>query len=147
MTYSEAKQGRVFVIRLENGEVFHEELERFAKEQDIKAASLIILGGAESGSMLTVGPEENSPTDIAPMTHVLQNVHEVCGVGTIFPDEEGNPIFHCHIACGRRTSAVVGCARTGINTWLVMEVILYELLDSTAIRKLEPDSGFHLLRP
>ena len=147
MKYSEAKQGRIFVIRLEHGDIVHEELERFAEEQGIKAASLIILGGAESGSMLTVGPEEDLPIDIASMTHALQHVHEVCGVGSIFPDEEGRPIFHCHLACGRKTSALVGCARTGVTAWLTMEVILFELVDSTATRKLEPESDLHLLQP
>lgn len=29
MKYSEAKQGRIFVIRLEDGDIVHEELERF----------------------------------------------------------------------------------------------------------------------
>ena len=64
MKYSEAKPGRIFVMRLEDGDIVHEELERFAEAQGIKAASLIMLGGAESGSMLTVGPEEDLPTDI-----------------------------------------------------------------------------------
>lgn len=30
MKYSEAKQGRIFVIRLEDGDVIHEEIEKFA---------------------------------------------------------------------------------------------------------------------
>lgn len=35
MKYSEAKQGRIFVIRLEDGDIVHEELERFAREQSM----------------------------------------------------------------------------------------------------------------
>ncbi|MBA3036272.1 MAG: DUF296 domain-containing protein, partial [Desulfobacterium sp.] len=30
MKYSEAKQGRIFVVRLEDGETVHEEIEKFA---------------------------------------------------------------------------------------------------------------------
>ena len=47
MKYSQAKQGRVFVIRLEDGDVVHEEIEKFAREKGIKAAALIIIGGAD----------------------------------------------------------------------------------------------------
>ena len=36
MKYSQAKQGRVFVIRLEDGDVIHEEIEKFAREKGIK---------------------------------------------------------------------------------------------------------------
>ena len=43
MKFSEARQGRVFVIRLEDGEIIHETIERFAGEQGIKAAALILL--------------------------------------------------------------------------------------------------------
>lgn len=46
MRYSEAKQGRVFVIRLEDGDVLHESIEAFAREHEIQAAGLIALGGS-----------------------------------------------------------------------------------------------------
>ena len=40
MKYSSAQPGRIFILRLENGEIVHEEIERFAREQSIKAAAL-----------------------------------------------------------------------------------------------------------
>ena len=43
MKYSEAKAGRVFVIRLEDGEILHESLERFGREQNVHAASVLVL--------------------------------------------------------------------------------------------------------
>ena len=42
MLYSEAKQGRTFIIRLEDGEIVHETLEKFAIDNNITAAALII---------------------------------------------------------------------------------------------------------
>ena len=57
MKYSQAEQGRVFVLRLEDGETVHEEIEKFARSQSITAAALIIIGGATEGSKLVVGPE------------------------------------------------------------------------------------------
>jgi predicted DNA-binding protein with PD1-like motif len=147
MRYSEAKQGRIFVIRLEDGETVHEEIERFAREQSVTAAAMIILGGADEGSTLVVGPERRRARPINPMVHILDNVHEVAGTGTMFPDEKGNPMIHLHMACGRNAETVTGCIRRGVKVWQVMEVILFALIDTTGKRVLEPDSGFELLHP
>jgi predicted DNA-binding protein with PD1-like motif len=147
MRYSEAKAGRIFVIRLEDGEIIHEVIESFAKKHSIKAASLIALGGADKDSTVIVGPEIGRTLPIVPMTHVLDDVHEVAGVGTLFPDDAGNPILHMHMACGRNDRTVTGCIRQGIRVWHVMEVIMFELTDSTGTRILEPASGFKLLNP
>lgn len=147
MKYSEAKQGRIFIIRLEDGDVIHEALERFATENSIKRAQLIILGGADEGSRLVVGPKQARTTPICPMEHVLNEVHEVSGTGTIFPDETGKPILHMHIACGRNADSVTGCVRKGVKVWHVMEIILTELTDTDTVRAIDPVTGFALLKP
>jgi predicted DNA-binding protein with PD1-like motif len=146
MQYSEVKQGRVFLLRLEDGEIVHEEIERFAREQSITAAAMIIIGGADEGSKLVVGPERGRARPINPMEHILDNVHEIAGTGTLFPDEEGNPIVHMHIACGRNTETVTGCIRNGVKVWQVMEVVLFELVDTAGKRVFDPDLGFKLLK-
>ncbi|MBN2687304.1 MAG: DNA-binding protein [Deltaproteobacteria bacterium] len=147
MRYSEARRGRTFVIRLDDGDIVHEEIERFAREQGITAAVLIILGGADRESTLVVGPEKARVSPVVPMEHRLSDVHEVAGTGTIFPDDEGNPVLHMHMACGRKASTVTGCIREGVRVWHVMEVILLELVGTTATRDFEPASGFNLLKP
>jgi predicted DNA-binding protein with PD1-like motif len=147
MRYSEAKQGRIFVLRLEDGETVHEEIERFAREHSITAAAMIIIGGADAGSRLVVGPERGRAQPINPMEHILDNVHEIAGTGTLFPDEDGNPIVHMHVACGRNANTVTGCIRNGVAVWQVMEVIVFELVDTTGKRVLEPATGFQLLHP
>lgn len=147
MQYSEAKQGRIFVIRLEDGEIVHEAIERFAREHSIQAAALLIIGGADAGSTLVVGPEEECTATISPMEHILDNAHEIAGTGTIFPDEEGNPVLHCHIACGRKASTITGCVRKGVKVWHVMEVVLFELVDTSGVRAYDPKTGFQLLEP
>ena len=147
MKYSQAKQGRTFVIRLEDGDIVHKEIEQFAREKSIKAAALIIIGGADKDSKLIVGPEHGRSEPVVPMEHILDNVHEVSGAGTIFPDEKGEPVLHMHISCGRKTSTVTGCVRKGVKVWHIMEVILFELVDTTAFRAFEPVTGFALLKP
>lgn len=147
MKYSEAKQGRVFIIRLEDGEILHEAIEQFALDQGIRAAFMIVLGGADSQSRLVVGPEDGQASPVNPLTHELDNVHEIVGTGTMFPDDDGKPMLHMHVASGRRDSTITGCVRTGVKVWQVAEVIMIELLDTTAHRILEPELGFKLLQP
>jgi len=145
--YSETGQGRTFVIRLEDGDILHEEIEAFAKRHQIHAASLIVLGAADKGSILVTGPEQARTKQIIPMVRVLDNVHEVTGTGTLFPDETGEPVLHMHMACGRGFSTQTGCVRRGVKVWHVMEVILQELTGSSGVRKKDAVTGFDLLIP
>lgn len=147
MKYSSARQGRTFVIRLEDGDVVHEQIEWLAREEKIVAGALIILGGADAKSTLVVGPEDGRARSITPMTEHLENVHEVAGTGTLFVDEQGNPALHMHMACGRNDKSITGCIRQGVKVWQVMEVILFEIIDTTALRAADPDLGLNLLQP
>ncbi len=94
-----------------------------------------------------VGPEDGDERPLNPMVHVLDNVYEIAGTGTLFPDEEGVPILHRHLACGREDSTVTGCVRTGVKVWQVGEIILVELTNTEAARKIDPETGFKLLNP
>ncbi len=147
MRYSQAKPGRIFVIRLEDGDIVHEEIEKFVKSKKINAASIIVLGGADAESKLVVGPEKGRDKTILPQVHELNDVHEVVGTGTIFPNETGDPILHMHMACGRNNSSIAGCVRAGVKVWHVMEVILHELVDSSGVRRKDEATGFDLLIP
>jgi predicted DNA-binding protein with PD1-like motif len=147
MKFTQAELGRVFVIRLEDGEIVHETIEAFAKEKSIHMAALVVVGGVETGSRLVVGPEDGQSRPIHPMEAVLSAVHEVSGTGTLFPDEKGDPVLHMHMACGRGDHTVTGCIRSGVKVWQVMEVILFELTGGSARRVLNPILGFKLLDP
>ncbi len=147
MQYSEAKQGRVFVIRLEDGDILHESIEQFAKDKGISSAALIAIGGADKGSALIVGPEHGRTSPVNPMKLFLDDVHEISGTGTLFPDEKGAAKLHMHIASGRKDSTVTGCVREGVKTWHIIEVILFELTASKARRVFNKETGFALLEP
>ncbi|HOU59550.1 MAG TPA: DNA-binding protein [Kiritimatiellia bacterium] len=148
MKFSQAQLGRVFILRLEDGEIIHEVLERFAAEHGITHATLTLHGGADAGSTLVTGPREaRCPPPIAPQTTTLTNVHEVVGSGTIFPDQHGAPIIHVHMACGRGENSITGCIRSGVKVWHVLEVVLVELLGCPARRLPDAATGFELLVP
>ena len=145
MQYREGRIGRIFVVRLEEGERLPEAIETFARDQNIKEAMVIYVGGAQDGSRLVVGPDAGRPDAIVPLLHTLGGIQEVLGVGTLFPDEAGEPVLHLHAATGREGGATVGCSRAGVEVWLVGEVIILEVVGTAAVRRQDPRTGFALL--
>ena len=147
MKYTEAQKGRVFILRLEDGEIIHEVIEKFAKEKKVKSAIVSVIGGVDKGSKLVVGPEEGRAEKINPMELVLDDVYETVGVGTIFPNTSGVPVLHMHISCGRKDKSITGCVRRGVKVWHVLEVIIQEITNCESKRILEENTGFELLQP
>ena len=147
MKYTQAGLGRVFIMRLEDDETVHEEIEKFSREHSIRAASVMIVGGADKNSRLITGPARGREYPIVPMEHILKDVHDAAGVGTVFPDENGEPVLHLHMACGRESTTVTGCIRSGVKVWHIMEVILIELTDCSPVRAHDSKTGFTLLDP
>ena len=83
MKACEGRIGRVFVIRLKDGDVVPQCIERFAEEKGVSV--------------------------------------------------------------GRAGQTMTGCLRHGVTTWLVGEIILYEILDADVVRMKDKQSGFELL--
>jgi len=145
MRYCEGHVGRVFVLRLEEGERIPDVIEQFAEAKGVQRATVLLLGGIDDGSKMVVGPEEGRGDEIVPLVHTLKGIQEILGVGTIFPDEQGRPILHLHGASGREGGASVGCTRAGVDVWLVGEVVILEIQGIDAVRKKDPRSGLSLL--
>jgi len=145
MKYSEGSIGRIFVLRLEDGEVLNDTLEAFAKEHALTRALAFYVGGFGHGSKVVVGPDAARADAVIPLVHVLSGTQEVLAVGTLFPNEAGEPVLHMHAASGREGGATVGCTRAGAHTWLVGEVMLLEILGTDARRVVDPPTGFQLL--
>jgi len=146
MKYSEGKIGRVFVIRLEDGDELPGCIEKFAAEHKISVGQAILVGGIGSGEIVS-GPRKNKELPIDPMIIPIDSVHEVVGVGLLAPDRKGTPRLHIHAALGRAGNTTTGCLRMGVKTWLVGEVILYEILGADVARLPDKESGFELLTP
>ena len=146
MKVCEGQIGRVFVIRLEHGDVVPEAIERFAEEKGVSVGHVILLGGIGDGEIV-VGPRRSEERPPQPMLLPIDGAHEVAGVGVLAPCEDGKPILHIHAALGRSGQTVTGCLRPGVRTWLVGEVIVYEVLGTNAMRVMDQESGFALLEP
>ncbi len=147
MIYREGGLGRVFVLRMEHGDVLHPTVEAFCKEKGVKAAFVTAVGGADIGSKLVVGPKHGEKVPIEAQIHVLKGVHEVTGTGTVFPNENGEPVLHMHLACGRSGDTVTGCGRPGIIVWRVLEVMVVEMVNMDAVRRTDPLLKLEFLAP
>lgn len=145
MEVKEAQLGRIFVLRLDDGDRLPDVIEQFARDRDIDNAMLIYLGGVADGSRFVVGPEEGHGEKIVPSIFSLKGTQEIVGIGTLFRNAQGEPILHLHAAAGREGRATVGCTRAGVDVWLVGEAVLLEITGDVGARVRDPESGFELL--
>lgn len=144
MKASEGRIGRVFVMRLEDGDVVPDCVERFAAEKGISVGHVILVGGIGGGEVV-VGPRNSEERPPEPMLLPVDGAHEVVGAGIIAPDKDGKPVLHIHAALGRSGQTLTGCLRPGVKTWLVGEAIIYEILGAKASRLPDKASGFDLM--
>jgi predicted DNA-binding protein with PD1-like motif len=145
MQFTEAKLGRIFVLRLHDGDHLPDVLESFAAENQISSALCFFLGGVKDKGRVVVGPKDGYAIPPEPMVTLLSGVHEACGVGTIFADEEGKPKLHMHASFGRNEETVTGCVRMGVDVWRIGEVVVIELLGAVARRAVDKETGFEFL--
>lgn len=146
MRACEGQIGRVFVIRLEDSDILPACIERFAEENDIAVGHVVLVGGIGDGEVV-VGPRNSEERPPEPMLLPIDGAHEVAGVGVIALNENGKPILHIHAALGRSGKTTTGCLRPGVSTWLVGEVIIYEIVGAKVARIYNAKSGFALLEP
>lgn len=146
MKAAEGRIGRVFVIRLEDGDIVPDCIEQFAAEQGVEVGQAVLVGGIGGGKVV-VGPRETETMPPEPVLMPIDGAHEVAAVGVLAPGEDGRSVLHIHGALGRLGKTITGCLRPGVSTWLVGECILYEILGAAAKRIKDSASGFALLEP
>jgi|WetSurMetagenome_2_1015567.scaffolds.fasta_scaffold04068_7 uncharacterized protein len=134
MQYTEGQLGRVFVVRVDDGEDMLISLHQFIGDKCIQAGSILFLGALMNGRMVT-GPEE--PV-IPPVPHfvMFEGGWEVFGVGTIYPGE-GGPHIHYHASVGRSGHALTGCLREKAITYLIVEAVILEFTGLSARREFD----------
>jgi predicted DNA-binding protein with PD1-like motif len=145
MKASEGKVGRVFILRLEDGDAVPASIEHFAEKKKILVGQVILTGGIGDGQVV-VGPRRSNEMPPEPMLLPVDGVHEVVGVGMLAPDKKGKPKLHIHASLGRAGKTTTGCLRPGVTTWLVGEVIIFEILGTDAVRLPDKKASFDLLR-
>ena len=144
MQASEGHLGRVFVLRLEDGDTVPGCIDAFAKENDIRLGSVFLIGGIGKGQVV-VGPRDSTTLPPDPMLLPLDGAHEIVGIGLIAPDRDGVPKMHMHAALGRSGQTKTGCVRPGIEAWHIGEAVIYEIKGVKAARLPDAKTGFELL--
>lgn len=144
LKYTEGRLGRVFVIRLEEGDIVPDCIEEFAGNKNISIAHVSLLGTFMEGEVI-VGPRKTSENPPRPMDLPIYEAHETIATGIIAPDMNGKPILHIHGALGRSGNTIMGCLRKGVKAWVCCEVVLQEILGVDARRLLDEKTGFTLL--
>jgi predicted DNA-binding protein with PD1-like motif len=144
MKVAEGRVGRVFVLRLEDGDRLPDCVERFAAERGLAQGFCALVGGVDQGRIV-VGPKDGRAMPPVPVLTELLGAHEVAAVGTLFPDETGVPRLHMHASFGRGDEAKTGCIRPGIDIWTIGEFVILELEGLNMVRKRDAATGFELL--
>jgi predicted DNA-binding protein with PD1-like motif len=141
MQYTEGQLGRVFVVRIDDGEDMLVSLRQFIIDKGVQAGSITFLGALMNGRMVT-GPEE--PV-IPPVPHfvMFEGGWEVFGIGTIYPGE-GGPHIHYHASVGRSGHALTGCLRETAITYLIIEAVVMEFTGLKARREIDKKTQLHL---
>lgn len=134
MKAAEMNLGRTFVLKLDEGEMLHRSIEEFCSSHGVLRATVSAVGGADAGSEIIVGPRIPIEESIEPLFLTLEAPHELTGVGTVFPDTDGNPIMHMHGSLGRDGRSITGCFRKKVIVWLTMEIVITELIGNGPYR-------------
>ncbi len=146
MKYHEVERGRVFILKLEDGDLVKQSIEGFAKEHGIVNGFYTAEGNVAAGSSFVVGLCDAKEGHYDPLVYRLENNSEFFGVGTVASDcISGQPIIHMHGSVGRNGQAVTGCFRESVRVWMTMEVILEELLGDNICRRYDPVHGIREL--
>ncbi len=141
MQYSEGNLGRVFVLRIDDGEDLIVSLKKFVEAKSVKSCMALFIGALKEGRAVT-GPEQ--PT-IPPVPHweAYRNGWEVFGMATIYPSADG-PRLHIHSAIGKGREALLGCVRERAGVYLVVEAVLMEFVGLDVRREWDEATELYL---
>lgn len=142
MQYQQGTIGRIFVAKVEHGEDFLGELKKLAKKENIKSATLFIIGALKSASMV-VGPQD-PVLPPQPMWRDFDNARELVGMGTIFWDEN-EPLLHVHGVFGKGDVSLMGCIRAETEVYLILEIVIFEITGVNAVRQFNETLGLKVL--
>jgi uncharacterized protein len=142
MQYSEGKLGRVFVLRMDDGEDLPSSLQKFVQEKEIDSCMALFMGALRDGMAVT-GPE--API-IPPVPHFesFEGGWEIFGMATIYASSDGQKL-HIHSAIGKGRQSLTGCIRERAHIYLIVEAVLFEISGLNACREMDARTALYLL--
>ncbi|MBP7055908.1 MAG: DNA-binding protein [Candidatus Omnitrophica bacterium] len=143
MRYTKGNIGRVFLLKFEDGDILLDGIEKLARQENIRSATMVFIGALKKGDLVT-GPKKPAiPPE--PNWVSFKDAWEVMGIGTIFSNKKG-PQIHIHTSMGKKSKTLTGCVRKRSEVFLVVEAIVFELKDVKASKDIDPKTGLNLLR-
>jgi len=144
MNYQVGRTGRVVVARFSDGDDVLGGLIKIARDEEIRAGVLWLVGGVKKGRAV-VGPAAEGELPPKPLWFDIGESHEVVATGTVFWEKD-EPKVHLHGAFGKRDAVRAGCLRGESETFLVLEAVVMEIEGVTATREMDPSVGLALLK-
>jgi len=143
MKYTQGSIGRVFLVKFEDDDILIDNLCRLAKQEQIKAATIIFIGALKKGDLVTGPKKPVIPPE--PNKVIFKDGWEVMGIGTIFTNSK-TPQIHLHASMGKKNKVLTGCVRGKSRVFLVMEAVVFELKGIKAGKDIDPATGLNLLK-
>ena len=143
MRYSRGTIGRIFLLKFDNNDVVMKEIDKFARRERLKCASLIFMGAFREGDIVTGPKKPVIPPE--PNWTKFKDGWEVLGIGTIFTNKLG-PQIHVHASMGKKKKVLTGCVRKDSKVFLVIEAVVFEIKGVRATKAIDPDTGLNLLK-
>ena len=132
MDYRTGSVGRVFAVRFDDGDDLLAGLTELIKKENIR-----------NGWVHVIGREPVMPPE--PVWREVRNARETLGSGSVYRDENDEPKIHLHAALGHHGDTITGCLRRGSRTYLLLEVILFEITGFDASRPWSAAKGFNIV--
>ena len=143
MKYTKGSVGRIFLLKFSDDDVLLDELDKLARKEKIKAASLVFIGALKKGDLVTGPKKPVMPPE--PYWVEFKDAWEVMGIGTIYTNSKG-PQIHLHASMGKKLRILTGCVRKKSEVFLVLETIIFELNGIKATKEMDPRTGLSLLK-
>ena len=143
MKYTKGSIGRIFLAKFSDDDVLLDELDKLARKENIKAATLVFIGALKKGDLVTGPKKPVIPPE--PNWVGFKDAWEVMGIGTIYTNPSG-PQIHIHASMGKKLKTLTGCVRKKSKVFLVIEAIIFELNGIKATKDIDPETGLNLLK-
>lgn len=140
MQYQAGEAGRVFYVRLDDGDDLHEGIKELVSRENVRCAWFHIFGGLRRAGVV-IGPKEPvMPPE--PVWKDIDDAREVIGTGSVFW-AEGEPLIHLHAAMGHHGDTLTGCVRKDSKVYLIIELMLVEVTGIDVSRPWFEKGGFN----
>lgn len=131
----------IWALIFETGDPVIETLERFMKEEEIRAGHLTALGAFREATLAYFGWEEKEYLEIP----VAEQVEVASLTGSLARDEDNDPRVHVHCVLSRRDGTAVAGHLVEARVRPTLELFVHEA-DELLVRRFDEESRLELIR-